>query len=154
MWLILPDEGYTPEEIAAEQDFADCVTLNSDENYMKFTMIDLSVPKFDASSDVDLCQALKDLGIRQAFDMEHADFSGLIAENREELPVYLSKVQHAGRCMIDEEGCIATAFTLEMLCGAAMPDGSVEFTLDRPFVFAITSYTGAVLFTGVVNQLP
>ncbi len=154
MWLILPDEGYTPEEIAAEQDFVNCVTLNSDGNHMKFTMIDLSVPKFDVASDVDLGPAMKELGIRRVFDMDQADFSGLIAENREELPVYLSKVQHAGRCMIDEEGCIATAFTLEMLCGAAMPDGSVEFTLDRPFVFAVTSYTGAILFTGIVNQLP
>ena len=153
MWLILPDEGYTPEEIAAEQDYIDFLTGQYDENHAKFTLIDLLVPKFDVSSDTDLCETFKDLGIHQAFDMEKADFSGLITENRDELPVYLNQVQHAARCMIDEEGCIATAFTLETLCGAAMPDGTVEFTLDRPFLFAITSYTGAVLFTGIVNEM-
>ena len=154
MWLILPDEGYTPEEIAQEQDFISCLSSNYDENHTKFTMIHMSVPKFDVSSDVDLCETLKDLGIQQAFNLEQADFTGLLAEDREEEPVYLSQVQHAARCMIDEEGCIATAFTLEMLAGAAMPDGEVDFTLDRPFLFAITSYTGAILFTGIVNQMP
>ena len=154
MWLILPDEGYTPEEIAEEEDLMDLLVSGNRDGHMTFTGLKLSVPKFDVTSDTDLGDALKDLGMKKAFDIHSADFTGLIDLDMEKDPVYLNKVQHAARCVIDEEGCTATAFTLEMLCGAAMPSGEVEFTLDRPFLFAITSYTGAVLFTGIVNRMP
>ena len=151
MWLILPDEGYTPEEIAKEADFLKCISGEYDESHEKYCIINMKVPKFDVSSDLDMCDTLKGLGIEKAFLQDGADFTGLI---REEIPVWLSEVKHAARCTIDEEGCTATAFTLEMLCGAAMPDGTVDFTLDRPFLFAITNSFGSVLFTGIVNQVP
>ena len=55
---------------------------------------------------------------------------------------------------VDEEGCEAAAYTVIMTeCGAAMPpDDEVDFTLDRPFLFAVTGDSDLPLFTGVVNQ--
>ena len=35
---------------------------------------------------------------------------------------------------------------------AAPPDQKVDFTLDRPFVFAITGEDGLPLFVGVVHK--
>ena len=32
------------------------------------------------------------------------------------------------------------------------PDDEVDFTLDRPFLFAVTGDSDLPLFTGVVNQ--
>ena len=39
-----------------------------------------------------------------------------------------------------------------MMAGAAMPQDEVDFTLDRPFLFAVTGADGMTLFMGVVNQ--
>ena len=55
---------------------------------------------------------------------------------------------------VDEEGCEAAAYTVVMVeAGGAMPpDDEVDFTLDRPFLFAVTGDSDLPLFTGVVNQ--
>ena len=55
--------------------------------------------------------------------------------------------------MVDEEGCIAAAYTVMAAAGAAMPpDETVDFVLDRPFVFVITSDSGLPLFAGMVKK--
>ena len=65
----------------------------------------------------------------------------------------MSQVQHAVRIAVDEEGVTAAAYTLETLYGAASPpDEEVDFVLDRPFVFGITSHDGLPLFVGVVDR--
>ena len=48
----------------------------------------------------------------------------------------------------------AAAYTIiDAAAGAAAPpDDTVEFTVDRPFVFAITGPAGLPLFVGVVNN--
>lgn len=44
------------------------------------------------------------------------------------------------------------AYTVMVACGAALPpDERVEFTLDRPFLFAVTGESGEILFAGIVN---
>lgn len=151
MWLILPDEGYTPEEIAAEPDLLWLLSkgLYSDE-HRSWTQIRLHVPKFDITSDIDEAPVLKKLGMKSVFESDSADFSPLLPETDD---VFLSKVQHSARVVIDEEGCTATAFTLEDFSGSGMPEEEIEFTLDRPFLYAVTSYTGANLFTGSVNDI-
>ena len=53
---------------------------------------------------------------------------------------------------IDEDGCRAASLTVIRLNGAAAPDGTAVFTLDRPFLFEIISATGQPLFAGVVNR--
>lgn len=154
MWLILPDEGYTPEMIAAEPEFTALLSGTGFEyegQHSKYCEIRMTVPKFDIVSDLELNETLRSLGVEAAFDPAGADFSGLFPAAPE--GTALSKVRHAARVTVDEEGVTATAFTLEELCGAAMPDGSVDFVLDRPFLFGITSYTGGLLFTGIVNTV-
>ena len=66
--------------------------------------------------------------------------------------VFLSSAKHAVRVAIDEEGVTAAAYTVMMEAGAAEPpDEEIDFTLDRPFVFAITARSGLPLFVGIVN---
>ena len=61
--------------------------------------------------------------------------------------------RHAARVRIDEEGCEAAAYTvLGMPASAMPPDGEIDVTLDRPFLFAITGSDGLPLFVGIVNQ--
>ena len=108
------------------------------------------MPKFDVSSRLDLSTGLKALGVTDVFDMEQADFSPMTTEPY----VHLSEAIHAARVKVDEEGVEAVAFTIMPAPGAAPPpEEEVDFVLDRPFLFAITSATGQLLFVGVVNQV-
>ena len=55
---------------------------------------------------------------------------------------------------VDEKGVEAAAYTVMMAAGSAMPpDEEVDFVLNRPFLFVITSSHRLPLFAGVVNQL-
>ena len=151
MWLILPDEGVTPEELLSTGEAMDFLQQNANEyENQKSLMIHLSVPKFDISSDLDISRQLKDLGITDIFVPGTADFSPIIPEND---GGYVSQVKHAARVAIDEEGVTAAAFTMIARCGAGMPPkDEMDFTLDRPFLFVIESQDGLPLFAGIVNQ--
>ncbi len=164
MWLVLPDEGHTVDELLECGEAMDFLlaekTGSYDENGAskggwpgkKHLNVNLSMPKFDVSSDLDLIEGLKALGVTDVFDYTAANFDPLEASTND--PLYVSQAQHAARVKVDEEGCEAAAYTIFMVeCGAAMPPADeVDFTLDRPFLFAITGDSGLPLFTGVVNQ--
>ena len=64
----------------------------------------------------------------------------------------LNQTSHAARVVIDEEGCIAAAFTVLAPGGEAPPEEEVDFVLDRPFLFCVTGNGGLPLFVGVVND--
>ena len=151
MWLILPDEGVTPEELLSSGEAMDFLQQNANKyENQKSLMIHLSVPKFDISSDLEISRQLKELGITDVFVPGTADFSPIIPEND---GGYVSQVKHAARVAIDEEGVTAAAFTMIARCGAGMPPkDEMDFTLDRPFLFVIESQDGLPLFAGIVNQ--
>ncbi len=99
---------------------------------------------------MELSPALKAMGITDVFDLNASDFSPMTDDVDE---VFLSKVRHAARAAIDEEGVTAAAYTVMMMCGAAAPpDEEVDFILNRPFIFAITGTDGLPLFVGIVHQ--
>ena len=153
MWLILPDEGVSPEEITEE--VAQFLAQNPNstpggyEN-KKTVRVKLSVPKFDVSGDLDAVETLKKLGITDVFSAKTADFSPIIPE---ESSAFVGSVSHAARVKIDEQGVTAAAYTVLIECGAAMPPtDEVIFTLDRPFMFCVESSAGVPLFAGIVNE--
>lgn len=164
MWLILPDEGYTVDDLLESGEATEFLLYSKHGVYneetgkftgewpnQKFLNINLSLPKFDVSSDLELTDGLKALGITDVFDDSVSNFAPLGAGTTD--PLYVSQAQHAARITIDEEGCTAAAYVDLMLCGnAAPPDETVDFTLDRPFLFAITGQSDLPLFLGVVNQ--
>lgn len=151
MWLILPDEDKTVDDVLAGGDYLNMCERPGDWTNQKGIIVHYSVPKFDVSSKLDLTDGLKALGITDIFDFEHSDFDPLMTDANSEIAV--TEAQHAARVMIDEDGCTAAAFTEMMMAGGAMPpEDEIDFVLDRPFLFVIVSDTGSPLFTGVVNQ--
>lgn len=148
MWLILPDEGQTPESILASG-YAMEDILGGREDNSALVRVNLALPKFDVSGNMDLTQPLQALGIADVFGAE-ADFSPILPNT----DAYLSSAAHAARVKIDEEGVEAAAYTVMVFAGAAMPPSEeVDFTLDRPFVFLITNSDGSLpLFAGIVNN--
>ena len=155
MWIMLPDEGITPEQLNADgkifdltdKAFDDLVDDLSD-NGFDYCSVALTLPKFDVDAKIDLIEILVRMGIREAFIEGAADLSNLIKN----VPAYVSDVTHAARVKIDEKGCEAAAFTVILLKAEGMLSEPVEFKVDRPFAFAITGSDGLPLFTGIVNE--
>ncbi len=151
MWFILPDEGVTLNSLVSDEAALDLIVNGGANCENAQAIINMSVPKFDVKSDIDLKQNLIDLGISDVFDKNSADFSNLSASTNGE--VWLDKVKHAARVAIDEEGVTAAAYTEMQLLGAGPPlNERVDFILDRPFMFAITGATGDIMFVGTVND--
>lgn len=150
MWLILPDEGLTPTEVLASGHALDLVLGGWQEvENQKSLRVNLSLPKFDVGSDFQLNEALKNLGITSAFAAERADFSPILPNHE----AWLDTVSHAARVKVDEEGVEAAAYTVMAVCGAGLPpEEEMDFILDRPFLFVITSQDDLPLFAGIVNE--
>lgn len=151
--LMLPDEGLTVDDLLADDEAVSLLCgANGASNWenSKYLRVILSMPKFDVSSDLKLNDQLKALGMTDMFDRTVSDFSPLTDLE----PVWVDRVDHAARVVVDEEGCTAASYVAMMLAGgAAPPEDEVEFVLDRPFLFAITGVEGLPLFVGAVNQL-
>lgn len=147
MWLILPDEGVSPAEIAQE---AMAFLADPNKKDQKQLRVNLSLPKFDVCAQQDLSAMLQQLGITDVFDGSKADFSPILPTDD---GGYVSAVNHAARVAVDEKGVTAAAFTVIMRCGAAMPpEEEMDFTLDRPFLFCVESRDGLPLFAGIVSE--
>ena len=155
MWFLLPDEGVTPEELLQGGDATDFLLGKSDPKAESshYTTVRIHLPKFDVNSKTDLIPGLQTLGVTEVFVPVIADFTPTI-QNTAELKPYVSEAQHAARVKIDEEGVEAAAYTeISILKATAVLDPKVfDFTLDRPFLFAVTGADNLPLFLGVVNQ--
>lgn len=150
MWFLLPDEGVTPDDLLADPQAMDFLLQKGEWENSKHLIVNKAIPKFDVVSQMDLCDGLKALGITDVFDDQISDFTPM---TRDTDAIFLSQAKHDARVTIDEEGCVAVAYTVMAAAGSAMPpEEEVDFVLDRPFLFAITGYDGLPLFVGVVNQ--
>lgn len=150
MWFILPNEDVHVNELIGDDEAMEFVLANGDWDNKKDVVVNMSVPKFDVSSQIQLENGLKGLGITDVFSIETADFSPLTIDRDD---IEISDALHGARVTIDEEGCIATAYTVLMATGAAIPpDEEVDFVVNRPFLFVVTSDSGMPLFVGVVKS--
>jgi len=149
MWLILPDEGFSTEDILKSDEYLQ-LTLNPGRWYGITYKIHLSLPKFDVVQQQDLIQGMKRLGVTDIFNSSISDFSPI--SNMRDL--FVSQINHAARVTIDEEGCTAAAFTVFESAATGAPSEIEElyFTLDRPFLFLVTSRDHLPMFAGIVKQ--
>lgn len=152
MYFILPDEGVSVDELLADGQVMEFLLDRYGwENY-SYPIVNLSVPKFDVTSQLDLVENLKALGVTDVFSRELgvADFSPMTSDV--DGAIFAAEVRHDARVTIDEEGCTAVAYTYIMVGNDSVPMDEVDFVLDRPFLFAIIGDSGAPLFIGIVNR--
>lgn len=154
MWFILPGEGVTVDQVLADDSYlilaaSDYDSVTGDYSWMdsREARVNLSIPKFDISGQLELDAMLQALGINQAFDPDTADFSQALPESH----AYLRDIRQAVRVTVDEEGVTAAAFTENAPGAAPPPEEIIDFVLDRPFLFVIEQ-AGVPLFVGVVND--
>ena len=157
MWLMLPDEGKTTDDVLASQELSDMIFTKQSQvqENSKYMMVNLSLPKFDIRASGDLKEDLQAMGITDVFSPETADFSGTLYEHKDfdAFNPYISAVNQATRVCVDEEGVTAASYIELPMAGAAEPpEEIIDFILDRPFVFVISNRYNLPLFAGVVNE--
>lgn len=117
------------------------------------TFVTVNMPKFDTEYSVYLTDALKAMGMTDAFDPDLADLSG--AGRGVDGPLYISYVFQKVKVDVNEEGTEAAAVTeIATAEGCALPaDEPIVLTFDKPFVYAIVdTETGVPLFMGVMEN--
>lgn len=111
----------------------------------------IALPRFTIEYDITLNDALKTLGMTDAFSTVNADFSELWHKNPD-TNVSIQKVRHKTFVKVNEEGTEAAAATsVEIIFTDSVPPPPFEMIVDRPFVCAIVhESTGLILFVGSI----
>ena len=146
MTFVLPAKGVDPRDILADEALLEEAFTSEpdDAAYITYT-----VPKTTFDSSFDLIPPLMHLGMEAPFS-DQADFANLTPT-----PAYISYIKQESYIMWDENGAEASAYTdIGISEMSAAPEGlkEIEFTLDRPFLFEITSSQGIPLFIGVCEN--
>ncbi|MEO6126194.1 MAG: serpin family protein [Ilumatobacteraceae bacterium] len=145
MIIVLPNEGAPLSDAVA--------AVSTLANPAHSSKVAVKLPTFDIDTQVGFGDTLAALGMPTAFDPDQADFSAMaVLDPTDPEPLFIGAVVHQANIMVDEDGTEAAAATAIVMVAGAAPgpsDEPIEFTVDRPFVFAIRDNpTGTILFLG------
>ena len=140
MVILLPRRSGGLEELEAR---LDPDRLASWLSGLRPVHVHAALPRFEFESSLDLTGTLAEMGMRDAFHRERADFSEMT-----EVPLFISLVRHKAFVSADEAG--AEAATAAVATDTGVPsEPAVEFQAHHPFLFLIQHRdTGALLFLG------
>jgi serpin B len=141
MLLFLPEPGFLPT-------FEEIFLVTDATQYLESRLVQLQLPKWDTSSNVELADPLVALGLTTAFG-DTADFTRITTE----IQLRIARVVHQANITVGEAGTEAAAATAVVIAPTSAPpeDEPVALVFDHPFVFAIRDRTsGAVVFLGRV----
>ncbi|NXQ91304.1 ILEU inhibitor, partial [Nyctibius grandis] len=135
MFILLPenicDESTGLEQLESAVTYEKLAEWTNMENVYP-QEITVYLPRFRMEESCELIPVLQALGMRDAFILEQADFSGLSGEPG----LFLSKAIHKSFVEVNEEGTEAAAATgfviIEECCSIPY-----EFRADHPFLFLI-----------------
>ncbi len=151
MYVFLPDEQTSLDQ------FEQNLTPENWDLWMQSFRVrpgDVTLPRFKVEWESKLNDALMAIGMKEAFDPQRADFSG-IAELSSGNRLFISEVKHKSFCEVNEEGTVAAAVTSVGVAVTSVQEPPQRFVMkvDRPFFFAIRdNQTGIVLFMGSVTN--
>lgn len=144
MYLILPDEESSVNELVAELDgdtWKSWLSELSEHEDFKVYM-----PKFLFEYERSLADDLKGMGLDVAFS-DQADFSGISS-----IDLLISDVIHKTYIKVNEEGTEAAAVTAVVMETTSIGPSNM-IRLDRPFLFAITENSSkSIVFIGKVAE--
>ncbi|KAK9708949.1 Serpin (serine protease inhibitor) [Popillia japonica] len=101
------------------------------------------LPKFKISTKLSLVETLRDMGVKDVFDLDSADLSGISVA-----PLYVSSILHKTEIEVDEDGTTGSAATVVEIVEKSFPAG---FRADKPFAFfVVDKVTATVIFLGTV----
>jgi len=143
MLVLLPDQGTLP----AFEDSLNAEKLDTILSSLHYSTVNLSLPRFKFETSLALVDAMKNLGMKAAFDPDQADFSGMDGAR----DLFVGNILHKAFVAVDEAGTEATASTAVIMELAAAPAEPVSVMVDHPFLFhSRDRETGSILFIGRV----
>jgi len=154
---IMPKENLSAyvENVTVEQ-------INEIDKNLKLSIdeydgINLRIPKFKFDYELKLKEDLDNLGIKNAFDKETADFSKMVDLVKLDSNVFVSEAIHKADIEFSEKGVKAAAVTVFVMGGFAMgmqaPKRPLEVKIDKPFMFVIREKsTKDIWFAGTVYK--
>lgn len=121
--------------------------LNEYKSEMAETKLDsIIIPKFEFDTKYFMKETLVNMGMPTAFT-EVADFSGMTGMR----DLFIDFVIHQAYVKVDEEGTEAAAATAVGMALTAMPEQTIDFIADHPFIFVIQDKANSnILFLGRV----
>lgn len=150
MYFILPNEAVSTATLKSDPEFLSFLTANEWEN-KEYYKINFSIPKFDIRKTNDLKAGLKNLGVEGCFKYS-SDFSPMVKNS---FPVRVADISQNVRLKIDEKGVEAATYTktdLETIGSLQSPKKTIDFVLDRPFIFCVKNQDDLPLFAGTIND--
>ncbi|CAF1065244.1 unnamed protein product [Rotaria sordida] len=151
--VILPNRGVqldvVEQKLASQSDLMQ--KLLSHQN-TRTEELHLYLPKFKMEATFELSDILQQLGMKDAFNRDKANFTGIVREKNNRDRLYISKVIHKAFIDVNEQGseaAAATAVVIAISASVHQPSHPIEFKVDRPFLFFIReSRQNIVLFSG------
>ena len=158
MTLVLPRKGISFDKVSSTERIKEIIELCDPESpKWKQGLVKLSLPKLQFQSDLDLIPMLQEMGIKDAFQLENADFGRVWKEKEPETSVpdlYVSKARQAGAVKVDENGCSVASYTEIAITESMMiPDIQMTMKCNRPFIIIVSDEKGIPLFVGAVSRI-
>lgn len=145
-----------PEEIDGIGKALDPTVFQAWQAELKTSEVKVFIPQFKLELTLEgLKDALKDMGMTDAFDPERADFSGIMQPNP---GLFILDIVHKAFVEVKEEGTEAAAATGVVMATTSMPANPETipvFRADHPFLYLILHKpTNTVLFLGKLADPP
>ena len=150
---LLPNEGVNIAEYVGSMTGEGLLGLLSNP---EDTTVFASIPRFETEYVTEMREALREMGMTDAFDRQTANFSRLGIYTGDGVNVYINRVLHKTCISVAEQGTRAGAATaVEMNAdGAIIMEESREVILDRPFVYMlIDCETNLPFFIGTMMDM-
>ncbi len=151
LYVLLPKTGEKLEPIVSK---LDVTTWQQALKQMQMADVSLWFPRFSTAKKNDMISVLKNLGVRDAFDMQLANLSKMTLEQ-----AYVSGVKQEVQIDFNEQRTEAEAKTtmeVAVLCATEEPKKKEiqrRFVrCDHPFLYVVTNRFGAICFIGEVQQ--
>ena len=146
---LLPSEDVSLEDYIAGLTGGKLHALLTGHSYGQ---VEAAIPRFTASSSLELGEALRRMGVTDAFDVARADLRAMGGAANDQL--HISSVLQKTYLELDENGTRAAAVTVVTNDTAAAPAEPCRVVLDRPFVYMIVdTHANLPLFLGTVTQM-
>lgn len=108
---------------------------------MQLENVRLQMPRFEASTEIDMTLPLMAMGVKAAFNRSNADFSKMLKDPS--IPLFLNLMKQKTKMWVDEKGTMASSVTVSTVTTGK--PGAV-FLANRPFLFAITERSSNIIF--------